>query len=55
MIEFHGDNKLLSEFVIMFQRSNNVIAKLTLWLSNGLCDHLKLRMQAMYLFCEHEQ
>ena len=27
MIEFHGDNKLLSEFVIMCHRSNNAIFK----------------------------
>ena len=42
LIEFHGDNKLLNEFVIMGDRSNNAI-KLTFkvkgrktWLSNGL-------------------
>ena len=50
MIEFHGDNKLLSEFVIMCHRSNNAIAKLTLWLSNGLCMRSFERMQAMCLF-----
>ena len=42
LIEFHGDNKLLNQFVIMGDRSNNAI-KLTfkvkgrkIWLSNGL-------------------
>ena len=27
LIEFHGDNKLLSEFVIIGDRSNNAILK----------------------------
>ena len=73
MIEFHGDNKLLSEFAIMSHRSNNAIlkhlvprdklsirysllmprfcipsSKLTLWLSNGLCNHLKGCKQCVY-------
>ena len=51
MIEFHCAK---SEFVIMCRRSNNAIvkakpgAKLTLWLSNGLCDRLKGYKQCVY-------
>ena len=67
LIEFHGDNKLLSEFVIMGDRSNNkcgfkrYIVKLTfkvkgrkIWLSNGLCDDLKVCKQCVHI-CAHEQ
>ena len=64
LIEFHGDNKLLSEIVIMGDRSNNAILKGVLltfkvkgrkiWLSNGLCDDLKVCKQGVH-FCAHKQ